>query len=102
MPGCSTARNTNSAFAAPDCPRNSATAAVAGPMHSSTITRSILRLIAALSSSAAFLSGARLLRDRQTARNSRIPDRKGAAEVSPRYCVGVLRHSAHDGIAGKG
>jgi hypothetical protein len=27
---------------------------------------------------------------------------KGAAEVSPRYCVGVLRHSAHDGIAGKG
>lgn len=48
------------------------------------------------------LSGARLLRDRQTARNSRIPISKGAAEMRPRYCVGVVRHSTHDGIAGKG
>ena len=77
MPGCSTARNTNSALATPDCRRNFATAVVAGPMHSSTITRSILRLIASLSSSAASAGVARPLGGRQSASNRRIPDQGG-------------------------
>jgi len=55
---------------------------VAGPMHSSTITRSILRLIASLSSSAASAGVARPLGGRQSARNRRIPDQGG------RHCQG--------------